>query len=81
MFITMFIRTVKIEALFKSNESWQLVYAKALSIAKYGLPLYVGHTEMIKDEIKSIFMKANRAIYRQPLPFGGGGLVPNSAVS
>ena len=45
-----------------------LVYAKALGIARYGLALYVGQTELIKDKMTTVFMKANRAIYLQPLP-------------
>ena len=46
----------------------EVVYAKA-SIAKYGLALYVGQTETVKDRLTTIFMRANRAIYGMPLPW------------
>ena len=46
----------------------QVVYAKALSIAEYGLPLYCGQVEAVKDKLTTIFMRANRAILHQPVP-------------
>ena len=39
-----------------------------LSIASYGLGLYIGQPEIVKDKITAIFMRANRAIYKWPLP-------------
>ena len=46
----------------------EVVYAKALSIAQYGLPLFSGQTEVIKDRLTAIFMRANRTIYGMPVP-------------
>ena len=45
-----------------------MVYSKALGIASYGLGLYLGQNEMIKDRLTAIFMRANRQSFHQPLP-------------
>ena len=47
----------------------QLVEAKVLSIPSYGLGLFMGQSESIKDKITAIFMRAYRVIYGRPLPF------------
>merc|ERR1711954_374335 len=46
----------------------QIVYQKALSILEYGLPLYVGQCKFIKDRVSTLYMRANRLIYHDPLP-------------
>ena len=51
------------------KERKELIYSKALGIAKYGLSLYAGQTEEIKDKLTTIFMRGNRAAYGSPLPF------------
>ena len=45
-----------------------IVYAKAMGIAGYGLGLYLGQPEIIKDKLTTIYMRANRQIYHLPLP-------------
>ena len=46
----------------------QMIQSKVLSIPMYGLGLYVGQTEAVKSKITTVFMRAYREIYRQPLP-------------
>ena len=46
----------------------QVVYAKVLGAAMYGLEIYAGQTELIKDKLTAIIMHANRAIYGQHIP-------------
>ena len=43
----------------------ELLYAKIGSIIMYGLPLYCGQTEDIRNDISVLFMKINKAIYNQ----------------
>ena len=50
------------------KERREIVYSKALGISNYGLGLYIGQLEQVKDKITSIYMRANRQIYNQPLP-------------
>ena len=45
----------------------EIVYSKAVSIINYGLALYSGQCEEIKDRMTTIIMKANRLIYNQPI--------------
>ena len=45
-----------------------MVYSKVLGAAFYGLEIYAGQTELIKDKLTAIIMRANRAIYGQPVP-------------
>ena len=51
------------------KERKEVVYSKAISIAKYGLALFAGQTEEIKDKLTTIFMRGNKAIYGLPAPF------------
>ena len=50
------------------KERRELIYSKALSIAKYGLELYIGQTQTVKDSLSALFMRGNRAIFGRPLP-------------
>ena len=50
------------------KERKDMVYSKALGIASYGLGLYLGQSELIKDRLTAIYMRANRQIFHQPLP-------------
>ena len=49
------------------NERKEVVYSKALSIMQYGLALYSGQTEEIKDRVTTIMMRGNKAIHGQPI--------------
>ena len=40
-----------------------MIYSKALGITSYGLGLYIGQSELIKDIITAAYMRANRQIY------------------
>ena len=46
----------------------QVVYSKVLGAAFYGLEMYTGQPEIIKDKFMAMIMRANRAIYSMPLP-------------
>ena len=48
-------------------ERKEVVYSKALSIVQYGLALYSGQTEEIKDRLTTIMMRGNKAIHGQPI--------------
>ena len=45
-----------------------LIYSKALSVASYGLELYIGQNQCVKNSLSALFMRGNRAIYGRPLP-------------
>ena len=45
----------------------EVVYSKVLSIANYGLALYSGQTEEIKDRMTTLMMKGNKLIYNKPV--------------
>merc|ERR1711954_520962 len=45
----------------------EVIYSKALSIVNYGLALYTGQTEEIKDKMTALMMKGNRMIYNKPV--------------
>ena len=51
------------------KERRELIYSKALLIAKYGLEFYFGQTQAIKDSISAVLMKDKKAIYGAPLAF------------
>ena len=46
----------------------QVVYSKVLGAAMYGLEIYAGQTELIKDKFTAIIMHGNRAIYGKHIP-------------
>ena len=46
-----------------------IVYLKVLSIVEYGLPLYIGQTNYIKDKLTTIYRLVNLAKYGMPLPY------------
>ena len=50
------------------KEGKEIVYSKALGITNYGLWLDIGQQEIVKDKITTIYMRANRQTYNQPLP-------------
>ena len=45
----------------------EVIYSKALSIVNYGIALYTGQTEEIKDRMTALMMKGNRMIYYKPV--------------
>merc|ERR1711954_513888 len=45
----------------------EIIYSKALSILSYGLALYAGQTEEIKDKMTAIMMRGNRMIINGPI--------------
>ena len=45
----------------------EIVYSKALGITSYGFAHYFQQPEINKDKLRTVFMRANRAIYSQPL--------------
>ena len=47
----------------------EIVYSKALSIPAYGLQLFIGQHETVKDKLTAIYMRRNRAIHGGYLPF------------
>ena len=49
------------------KERREVVYSKALGITNYGLGLYIGQPEIVKDKLTAIYMRANRLIFNQPL--------------
>ena len=50
------------------KERRELIYAKALSIVKYGLELYFGQPQIVKNNLSALMMRGNRAIFGRPLP-------------
>ena len=46
----------------------QVIGSKVLGIASYGLATYIGQTELVKDRLHAIYMRAYRVVYGQPLP-------------
>ena len=46
----------------------EIIYSKALSIISYGLALYAGQNEELKDRLTTVMMRGNRLIYNQPIP-------------
>ena len=45
----------------------EIIYSKALSILSYGLALYAGQTEEVKDKMTAIMMRGNRMIINGPI--------------
>ena len=50
------------------KERKEVIYSKALGITSYGLGLYMGQAEVIKDRLTAVYMRANRQIFNLPLP-------------
>ena len=41
----------------------EMIYSRALSIPAYGLQLFLGQTESVKDKLTALYMRGNRAIH------------------
>ena len=46
----------------------ELIEAKVLSTPSYGLSLYLGQSETVKDRLTAVFMRAYRMIYGKHIP-------------